>query len=177
MPDQREPPHLRPNPTQADLEDMERRLPGSDATAARPVLRLLNLARSISERLLPPFQEIGLTEARFSVVMMINWAESQTIVATPSGLAEYTGVGRASMTQLLDGLEDTGWVERTKHPEDRRKLAVELTATGRRKLERFLPDHYARVSSLLGNLTPTERDQLVTLLDKIDTALQTTAEE
>ena len=187
MPRSKEPAHLRPSPTPATLEAMQRLLPGSDVAAAAPVLKLINLSRAISGWFETTFREIELTEARFSVVMMIYWAESQAQSEsrdgstpqsgapngppTPSGLAEYAGVGRASMTQLLDGLEDTGWIERRTHPDDRRKLSVALTPSGRHTLEGFLPDHYGRLSALLADLSPRDRERLTALTDRLEATL------
>ena len=179
MPRSNEPAHLRPSPGPATLDTMQQLLPGSDVSAAVPVLKLLNLSRAISDWFERTFREIGLTEARFSTVMMIYRAESDpsTEAPTPSRLARHAGVGRASMTQLLDGLEDSGWIQRTTHSEDRRKLSVALTGRGRETLEAFLPEHYRRLSELLGDLSQRERVQLTALTDRLEATLATVAPE
>jgi DNA-binding MarR family transcriptional regulator len=43
----------------------------------------------------------------------------------------HAGVDRTTMVALIDGLERGGLVERSPHPEDRRKNVVALTAAGR----------------------------------------------
>lgn len=50
--------------------------------------------------------------------------------------AERLGVDRTTMVALVDVLEDKGFVERRRSPEDRRKNIVELTEAGRDTLEK-----------------------------------------
>jgi DNA-binding MarR family transcriptional regulator len=49
-------------------------------------------------------------------------------------LAHRLGIDRTTMVALVDGLERKRLVQRTPHPDDRRKNTVELTAAGRQTL-------------------------------------------
>ncbi|WP_328605340.1 MarR family transcriptional regulator [Amycolatopsis sp. NBC_00345] len=49
---------------------------------------------------------------------------------TPKELAKYSGLAPASITALIDRLERKGAVNRTPHPGDRRRVLIELEATG-----------------------------------------------
>ena len=67
---------------------------------------------------------------------------------------------------LLNDLEESGWTERRRDPEDRRRHIVEITETGREALaegERRLEDLEDEV---LGQLSTAERRQLHALLAK-----------
>jgi len=75
------------------------------------------------------------------------------------------------MTGLLDGLEQKGMVKRLAHPEDRRKVSIQLTDTGRQVLDEMLPDYYSRIAKLMVKLSENERKSLVSLLGKIDQGL------
>jgi len=75
------------------------------------------------------------------------------------------------MTQLLDGLENAGWVQRVKHPDDRRKLTVELTSKAHRILDDFLPRHSQRLTQLLNRLSRADRERLIELLGDIEASL------
>ena len=136
-----------------------------------PVLRLLNVARAINDAFAIEFQRIGLTEARFSLVMIINRLEWEAGTASPSQLAEQAGIGRAAMTQMLDALESTGWIKRSPSKQDRRKLSVKLTPKAKRTLDRFLPAHYERVSKVLEELSPANKRQITSLLAAIESGL------
>ncbi|MGQ0482886.1 MAG: MarR family winged helix-turn-helix transcriptional regulator [Pseudonocardia sp.] len=52
---------------------------------------------------------------------------------TPSEIADRLRITTASVTELIDRLERAGLVSRGRHPSDRRKLLITLTADGRRK--------------------------------------------
>ena len=49
-----------------------------------------------------------------------------------SWLGKKAGLTSGSMTAALDRLEAPGWVERHKQPEDRRRILVRMTRTGRK---------------------------------------------
>ena len=105
--------------------------------------------------------------------MMIFGREWDSAVATPSDLAAHAGIGRAAMTQMLDGLVKTRWIERRPHPEDRRNLVITLSRRGRKRLEAFLPGRYARVRDLMGALDEADRAKLMGLFDKIEAGITT----
>ncbi|UFU05622.1 MarR family winged helix-turn-helix transcriptional regulator [Ruania halotolerans] len=45
-------------------------------------------------------------------------------------IAEHTGVTEQTMSRMILGLERTGYVQRTPHPDDRRRHIVEITREG-----------------------------------------------
>ena len=87
---------------------------------------------------------------------------------TPAELAEKAAVTRATITGLLDGLEQTGLVRREPHAEDRRKTIVHLTPDGVDHLQGMFPDHFRRVAALMGHLNEPERVELMRLLQKVE---------
>jgi DNA-binding MarR family transcriptional regulator len=52
-------------------------------------------------------------------------------------LAELEGLAQPTMTLLVQRLEQRGWVERRRHPEDGRVVLVSVTDLGRATLEEF----------------------------------------
>jgi MarR family transcriptional regulator, negative regulator of the multidrug operon emrRAB len=150
---------------------MRRRFPAQNPDALAAVLRLVNLGRDIAGAVTAHFTEIGLTEARFTLVMMIYRLEWQFGFATPSQLAQHARIGRAAMTQMLDGLADGAWIERNPHPDDRRKFAIRLTRSSKRRLERFLPQHFDRVGRLTAQISAVELGTLNALMDKLEAGL------
>jgi DNA-binding MarR family transcriptional regulator len=156
--------------------EMRRRFPEQNPTALAAVLRLVNLGRSITGTITAHFGKIDLTEARFTLVMMIYRIEWQFGFATPSQLAQHAGIGRAAMTQMLDGLAEAGWIDRNPHPDDRRKLSIRLTPASKRRLERFLPEHFERIGRLTSGLSAADLDSLNALMDKLEPGLAGLAE-
>jgi DNA-binding MarR family transcriptional regulator len=88
-----------------------------------------------------------------------------------SDIAESTGVSRATVTGLLDGLERDGLVRRVDYPEDRRRITITLTANGRRLLDELLPEHLRRIASVMSKLTKSDRQTLRVLLEKVRAGL------
>ncbi len=146
---------------------MVTRFPQVNPDAVLAVLRIMNLGRDITATLTPHFRRIGLTEARFTSVMMIYRHETESGHSTPSRLADQAGIGRAAMSQLLDGLAEAEWIQRDVDPNDRRQVRICLTPKGRRRLERFLPQHYARVTEVMGRLSKKDLRTLLDLLDNV----------
>jgi DNA-binding MarR family transcriptional regulator len=76
-------------------------------------------------------REEGLTLAQYELLRALP-ADG----GLPSGrLAELAGIAAASASQMLDGLERAGLIERTRPPTDRRTVMIALTGDGRRQVE------------------------------------------
>ncbi len=83
---------------------------------------------------------------------------------TVGKLAETAGIAPATATRVLDGLVRSGDVERIRPENDRRTVAVTLTAAGRERLERTRRWISARERRLFDRLAPGERGQAERLL-------------
>ncbi len=90
-------------------------------------------------------------------------------------LAEVTQISSASLTGIVDRLEDRGLAHRVRSEQDRRVVTVELTEQGREEMVASNRDFETRVSALLEPLTAPEREQLLTLLTKMSGRTQTKA--
>jgi DNA-binding MarR family transcriptional regulator len=65
---------------------------------------------------------------------------------------------------LLNELDDRGYVERRRDPQDRRRHIVAVTATGLKALGKAEAKLETLEGEVLGNLDPAEREQLRDLL-------------
>ena len=72
-----------------------------------------------------------------------------------------------SITTAIDRLEEKRYVHRQRCPKDRRVTFVQLTATGRRLIQRSFKVHSAELEKAFEPLSATERTALETLLKKI----------
>jgi DNA-binding MarR family transcriptional regulator len=82
-------------------------------------------------------------------------------------VAERTGVDASDVVDLVDRLEQAGYVRRQRDERDRRRYALELTAAGQDAIERF--GHIAREvdEAVLAVLEPEDRDTLRGLIARI----------
>ena len=167
--------YLKDLPTDRTLGEFAKRYPELDPSALKTCVVLLRTGSD----LLTAFEAIlgkhGLSQGRFLILIVMNRTPNKAI--NPSTLAEKVGVKRATMTGLLDGLERKGLVKRLAHPEDRRKVSIRLTDTGRQILDEMLPNYYSRIAKLMVNLTEKERHKLISLLGKVNQGLSSLFKE
>jgi DNA-binding MarR family transcriptional regulator len=80
--------------------------------------------------------------------------------SAPSELASWERVTPPSMNRALNGLEDAGYVTRTKSPDDARKVVIELTTSARALIAETRRLRTAWFSQRLATLDPAERATL-----------------
>ena len=102
----------------------------AEPLACASSLTLLKTGRAVHQCLLRILKPLGLSEGRFVALVTLY-----TLDPTPSSsadLAYHTEITRPAMTNLLDTLEERGWIRR-KHRlnADRRFTRVSLTNEGR----------------------------------------------
>jgi len=86
---------------------------------------------------------------------------------TPTSLSRFQGVSKNSISSLLRGLEEQGYIQRTLDPDDYRVFRIQLTDAGRRVVQSLAPERLAGINRLASDLSGEERQQLITLLEKL----------
>lgn len=82
-------------------------------------------------------------------------------------LSRRTGIYRSDMVGVLNELAEHDLVERAPDPDDKRRNIITISAEGRRQLRRLDRVLDTLHDELLAPLNPTERDQLVELLNRL----------
>jgi MarR family transcriptional regulator, 2-MHQ and catechol-resistance regulon repressor len=80
------------------------------------------------------------------------------------------GASKATATEVLDTLENRGFVTRSRLESDRRAVAVALTQAGHNLVTHAFPSHAERVREAFGVLDEAEKRQLADLCRKLDRA-------
>jgi DNA-binding MarR family transcriptional regulator len=75
-------------------------------------------------------------------------------------LAELMNISPPSMTRLVEILEEAGWVERRRDPDDQRCLLIVLSPVGRKTLDTLRDESASQLSEELADLTADERAAL-----------------
>ena len=108
---------------------------------------------------------VGLSEPQFNVLRILRGAGGP-LPTSEVGRRMVTRV--PDITRLVDRLERMGLVARLRAPEgDRRQVLVQATPKGLQTispLDNVLEEHFGR---MFGDLSASERAQLVALLDRI----------
>jgi DNA-binding MarR family transcriptional regulator len=160
---------LRDLPSIETLEKFADRYPQADVSAISSFLHLLRVATDLSIALDSCLSKHGLLQGRWWVLILLMREDNKT--STPSTLADKAGVSRATMTGLIDGLEQNGLVERVFDQDDRRSVFIRLTASGQAKLDAVMPDYYQRLRDCMRGLDETRRRQLNAILDTINAGI------
>jgi DNA-binding MarR family transcriptional regulator len=121
---------------------------------------------AMSERLV----RLGVSMAQFHIAVTLQ----RNGVMTMSRLADLLGVSLSNASGLVDRLEERGYVERTRVPEDRRIVMVRVTETGARLIEEndALSDELMR--DVLGHLDPDELPAIARATAGVREALEAT---
>ena len=129
---------------------------------------LVQLGSLISARLDRSFGRRGVTSAAFNTLRVL--ADSGG-AACPHEISDRLSVSRATVTGLLDSLEQRRLVRRLPHPEDRRMLRVEMTPQARRLLARLRPEHDRALRRIFAGLPGRDQQRLNALLARLRTQL------
>jgi DNA-binding MarR family transcriptional regulator len=78
----------------------------------------------------------------------------------------------STATRTMDWLVKNGYAQRLPDPNDRRVVRVELTETGNKTYQAISTFMLEKVEQALSQLTPAERDQFLSLLDKVLNAFE-----
>lgn len=106
---------------------------------------------------------LGLRPPQFGI---LNLIEAHPGI-TQQELVTGSLIDPSSMVAVIDELEELGLAERRKHPDDRRKHAVHLTAKGKRTLGRAREVAIEFIDEQLSPLDADERETLHLLLRKL----------
>jgi DNA-binding MarR family transcriptional regulator len=158
-------------PRQQLMWELARQFPGADLASIEAYLSFAQVATEFLARQQAFLARYELSEGKLVVLQLLREAPHHRL--TPSALAHAAHVTRGTMTGLLAGLERSGLVMRTQHPEDGRMSHIELTEQALELFERVLPERVGRIMQLMSTLTADEQQHLRALLEKVERGLPT----
>jgi DNA-binding MarR family transcriptional regulator len=139
----------------------ERWTGGSAMAAATSLVRASQIVVSNVEEALRPF---GLTFPRYEALVLLFFSREG---ALPLGkMGERLMIHPASVTNVVDRLEEQGLVNRVPHPTDRRTILAVITDEGRRVVE--VATHALSTTAFgLDGLSERDLDQLSRTIRKL----------
>ncbi|MBV6288082.1 MarR family winged helix-turn-helix transcriptional regulator [Pseudomonas aegrilactucae] len=125
---------------------------------------LLGRAALVKDRILDShLQAFGITAAQFKVLIIV----AQYGVDTPAEVCRFLSLDSGSMTRMLDRLEHKGLIVRSRCPQDRRQVRLELTPDGHVLAEQLPQIGASAMNELVGVLAPDELQTLEKILAKV----------
>jgi DNA-binding MarR family transcriptional regulator len=136
----------------------------ADPLAHRALQALLRAEASVRRALAAELEREGISAAGFSALVVLTTAGGSLGLRT---LRRRLGWSKANATEVAQTLEARGFVSRRRLLEDRRAVAVDLTADGRAVVDRLFPGHADRVSETFGALDESEKRSLTDICRKL----------
>ena len=163
------PPVAAPAPLRRVGDDFEDEYPGASALATECFANLYqtgNLLMDLHDRHTRERHQISPSARQVLAVV-----EGAGEPLEPSVIAERVLITRGSMTSMLDTLEKRGLITRVAHPDDRRRLLVDVTPDARAILDELLPTLHAREREVIdAALSVKEQRELLQLIAKLQHA-------
>lgn len=149
-----------------------RERPDLDVSPLEVLSRVSRLARRLDLARGSAFSEHLLDGWAFDVLSALRRA-GEPYELSPGQLVQQTLVTSGTMTNRVDRLERSGFVERRPDPGDRRGVLVRLTPAGRDVVDSAMADLIEQEKSLLSELSAADRAQLAGLLRRMLAPLET----
>ena len=115
-------------------------------------------------------RDFATTLPRFDLLAQL---EREPDGLTMGELSRRLMVTGANVTGITDQLEAEGLVKRVMHPSDRRSIAVQLTASGRRQFRRMAVIHEQWIVELLAGWGGRQQSQMYARLAELKAHLDT----
>ena len=134
-----------------------------DELVSSALFLLKRLGMKAKEQSFGAYEDAGLHPYHHAILAVLD----EGLQETQGAIADALGYDRGQLVGLLDELEDGGLVVRTRDQADRRRHIVQMTAAGRKALERARRLSSELEAEFLSPLTQKERAQLHTLLVRL----------
>ncbi len=135
-----------------------------DPLAHRALESLFRAEANVRRRLASDLDREGLSPTGFFVLVVLRTAGGELELRT---LRRRLQTSKANATEVTDTLVARGLVTRHRLPEDRRAVAVRLTALGGEVVDRMFPEHTERVQRAFAVLDEDEKRSLATICRKL----------
>jgi len=153
------------------LEQWAARRPELDPAPYQVTARLSRAALHVARHQEEVFERFGLNRGEVGVLSALRIAGPRNRLS-PTKLFKGLMLSSAGITSRLDRLEERGLVKRTRDPEDRRGVLVELTDEGARIVDEAVTANTAGERELIAGLSSEEIDTLTALLKKLVASLE-----
>ncbi|MDL9947152.1 MarR family transcriptional regulator [Gordonia sp. ABSL11-1] len=141
--------------------------PELDVSALKVFGRLHRSFLVYKARIAATFEEHNITDSGFDVLACLRRAVPDHRL-TAGELAELTLVTTGGLSLRVKRLEEAGLVTRTRDSDDARVVYVTLTPSGAELVDRVADEHFAKLTSMLDELSDRDAAQLARLLGRLE---------
>jgi DNA-binding MarR family transcriptional regulator len=119
-----------------------------------------------------------LSGPRMGILLRLFAAEESGVKQAlgPTELSHYQNVKKNTISSLLRGLEESGLIERTLDPQDKRAFMIRITKAGKELIKTTGPSRLKMMNDLSSGLSAEEKTQLIALLEKLRKSIKNRAD-
>jgi DNA-binding MarR family transcriptional regulator len=147
-------------------QDWSEQRPDLDPEPMGVVLRIQALAKVLGDQTAARLQEYDLQWWQYDVLSTLR-RQGRPYSLPATALAESAMLTSGAMTNRIDRLEEQGLVRRRKDASDRRKVLVQLTDKGLKRIESATEARFEAAMDALEALNARQRASLSNLLRRI----------
>jgi DNA-binding MarR family transcriptional regulator len=148
---------------------LEQEWPGSSASATEVVINLVRAGDSLTSRVDALCRAYGLPSATAMIVLEVLRGAGESL--QPSTVAERCFLSRPALSSVMETLERRGYLSRSMHTVDRRRVQVSITDEGLAVMERLLPALHRAEAQWIAPVSPAERERLLAVLADVQEGL------
>lgn len=145
------------------LEQWSDERPELDTAPLGIVIRIMALNRSFSRQAAKALEPTGLELWEYDALSALR-RQGEPFALPATRLARETDLSTGAMTNRIDRLEGRGLVRRKTDKDDRRSVIVNLTAAGRREIDKAIRYRLDAARDSVRNLNAKQRRELAALL-------------
>lgn len=160
------------NPPKDFINDIDSSEPDRAALIDHLIVNMHSLKRTLGGHRMSRNRfgnKLGKNNLSFPQIGLLFSLAAKTPLTT-TDLAEQFGVSASAITQMVQPLEDAGYVQRHTDQNDRRVSFLQLSRRGKhhiKSMQRKQTEHFYQVFSVLSNV---ELQQLITITKKLTSA-------
>ncbi len=147
-------------------DEWARERPDLDTAGLEVVGRILLVAKHLRQSAGRKLAKCGLNLRAYEVLSTLR-RQGAPYRLSPSELSEAAMLSSGAMTNRLDRLEASNWVRRTRDPNDRRGVLIELTAQGLELADQAITVRFREAAEAVAALGEAERQTIAHLLRKL----------
>ena len=137
-------------------------------TAQMSVGYLVKRAHSLMLDIMEPvIEKRGFSFVQYVVMSALR----DGIAVNPKTICAQFRHDSGALTRVIDQLAERGLLERVRRDRDRRKVELQLTATGSEAIESIIPLVVSKLNEVLSDFSKDEVEELLRLLIKLNTTL------
>ena len=137
----------------------QRERPGIDVSSIAIISRIWRVGRHLEKERVDRLAELGTDRVTIDVLAMLR-RSGAPYRRTAGELTRSSLITSGGVSQRLDKLEKAGLISRHIHPEDRRRIDVQLTKAGMALIDNVLADLMEHESALLEVLSDSDKADL-----------------